>query len=329
MTLRIGILGAARVATYAMIGAARDVADVVVRGVAARDPARAADYAAEHGIARVYPDYQALIEADDIDAVYVALPPHLHARWSIAALMAGKPVLCEKPFSLTPADAAAMVAAEAAHGGLLMEAQHSHYHPLSAHMRELVQSGALGEIVKVEAEFCAPVARRPGEIRYDRAVGGGALWDLGVYPAYWATSALGEALTAESAVQHHCDGDPAAADIASTAVLRSASGAEVRLHCAMDEPLAATIRFTGTRGWLSIRNPLAPHMGHECRWDIGSGEQTQQFAAPSTYALQLAAFRSAVRDGAPVPTRGSASSAGVRLLAAIDDLARSGANHAD
>jgi predicted dehydrogenase len=334
MTLRIGILGAARVATYTMIGAAREVAGVSVAGVAARDPQRAATYAAEHGIARAYPDYQTLIEADAIDAIYVALPPNLHARWSIAALAAGKPVLCEKPFALTPADAEAMVAKEIACGGLLMEAQHSHYHPVSAWMRGSVGGGALGAITAIDARFDAPVPPVPGEIRYDRAVGGGALWDLGVYPAYWARSALGELLTPIAAEQRHVGGDPAAADISARAELVSESGVRVTIACAMDAPFAASIRITGARGWLDITNPLAPHMGHECRWEIDGLAGSQQFEAPSTYAAQLDAFRAAVVDGAPVPTRGADSIAGVRLLTAIDEMARKcaerrGMNNAD
>jgi predicted dehydrogenase len=92
MTLRIGILGAARVATYAMIDAAHQIDGVTVQAVAARDPARASNYAVEHHIPQVYPDYQALIEANDVDAVYVALPPNLHARRSLAVVEAGKPV---------------------------------------------------------------------------------------------------------------------------------------------------------------------------------------------------------------------------------------------
>lgn len=328
MSLRIGILGAARVATYAMIDAARAVDGITVQGVAARDPARARAYAAEHGIPRTYPDYQALIDADDIDAVYVALPPNLHAHWSIAALAAGKPVLCEKPFALSVADAEAMIAAEVQHGGLLMEAQHSHYHPLSAHMRDLVQSGALGQIEEVETEFCAPVPIKPGEIRYDRAVGGGALWDLGVYPAYWAASALREALSVTGASQIFVGGDPEAADRATTATLSTAKGARILLYCSLAGPFIARIRFVGINGWLQVDNPLAPHKGHDYRWDIGGGEQRLQFAAPSTYAGQLAAFREAVLFGTPVPTRGDTSLAGVRLLAAIDALARQGTPHA-
>ena len=323
MTLRIGIVGAARVATYAMIAAAREVDGVMVQAVAARDPARARVYADEHGIAQVYPDYQALIDADDVDAIYVALPPGLHAHWSIAALAAGKPVLCEKPFALTIADAEAMVTAESAHGGLLMEAQHSHYHPLSAFMRTMVQSGDLGSITAVAAEFCAPIAATPGELRYDHAVGGGALWDLGVYPAYWARSALGEALTVERAHGRYVAGDPqSGADIATDAVLRSERGTAITISCAMDQPFRAHIHFAGDKGWLDIRNPLAPHMGHDCRWEVDGIAHARAFDAPSTYALQLAAFRDAALSGAPVPTRGADTLATMRLLTAIDTLAR-------
>ena len=112
MTLRIGILGAARVATYAMIAAAKDVEGVTVAGVAARDPERARTYASTHNIPTVYEDYAALIASPDIDAVYNALPPNLHARWSIAALETGKQVLCEKPFALSVGDVEDMLAAE-------------------------------------------------------------------------------------------------------------------------------------------------------------------------------------------------------------------------
>ncbi|NJM49789.1 MAG: Gfo/Idh/MocA family oxidoreductase [Sphingomonadales bacterium] len=127
--LRIGILGAARVAVYAMIEAAHGVDGVEVAAVASRDLAKAQTYAQNHGIGRAIGGYQALIDDPDIDAVYVALPPDAHAHWSIAAAEAGKPVLCEKPFTLDPAQVQEIIAAEARTGMLIMEAQHSHYHP--------------------------------------------------------------------------------------------------------------------------------------------------------------------------------------------------------
>src|SRR5262245_4366382 len=120
--LRIGILGAARIAPMALIRPARRNLKAAVVGVAARDPARAASFAARHGIERVYTGYDELLADADIDAVYNPLPNSLHARWTIRALDAGKHVLCEKPFSATVAEAEAMAAAASRTGRVLMEA---------------------------------------------------------------------------------------------------------------------------------------------------------------------------------------------------------------
>ena len=98
--LRIGVLGAAKIAPRALIDPLRERKDAKATVVAARDPARARHYANEHGIADVAEDYAALVARDDIDLVYVALPSSHHAEWSIKALEAGKAVLCEKPFAL-------------------------------------------------------------------------------------------------------------------------------------------------------------------------------------------------------------------------------------
>src|SRR5262245_13322430 len=126
--LRLGILGAARIAPIALIQPAREVEEVVVEAVAARDPARAARFAARHAITRVHADYRALLADPEIDAVYNPLPNGLHGEWTIAALDAGKHVLCEKPFTAN-AEEAEQVAAVARRSGLVtMEAFHYRYH---------------------------------------------------------------------------------------------------------------------------------------------------------------------------------------------------------
>jgi predicted dehydrogenase len=326
VTLRIGILGAARVATYAMIAAAKEIEGVVVQAVATRDPERARAYAAEHGIPTTYANYQALIEASDVDAVYVALPPNLHAPWSIAALNAGKPVLCEKPFSLSVSDAQEMVDAEEQSGLLLMEAQHSHYHPLSARMREVVQSGVLGKINRVETAFDAPVGKGDGEIRYMPDVGGGALWDLGIYPLHWVQSALNEPIEAISAHQRLHRGG---ADIETIAELISQSGVAIHMSCNMDAPFRALARFIGEEGTLTIQNPLAPQHGYSFTIAAADGERQEDFSKKSSYAYQLEAFRDALLTGGSVPTRGYGSVRSIELLEQIRDLAqRQGSNDA-
>ncbi len=319
MTMRIGILGAARVAVYAMIAAAKDIEGVCVQAVAARDPDRAKAYASTHGIPQTYPDYQSLIDAPDVDAVYVTLPPNLHAIWSVAALEAGKPVLCEKPFALSSADVEAMLAAEIKSGTLLMEAQHSHYHPLSARMREIVRSRVLGQLTQVEAAFDAPVGKGEGEIRYLPDVGGGALWDLGVYPLHWVRSSLGEALQVTSGRQRLHSGG---ADIETHAELISSSGIAISLSCNMDAPVRAMARFIGEDGILTVQNPLAPHHGHSFTIATNKDERQEEFPLKSSYAYQLEAFRDAVNGGPAVPTRGEDSLAALRLIEQIRDFAR-------
>jgi predicted dehydrogenase len=319
MSLRIGILGAARVATYAMIDAAHEVEGVIVAGVAARDLERARTYAQTHRIDEVFGSYEALIASPEIDAVYVALPPNAHAQWSIAVLEAGKPVLCEKPFALSVGDVEAMLEAETRTGKLLMEAQHSHYHPLSARMREVAASGVLGRLARIEARFDAPVGKEPGEIRYDPALGGGALWDLGVYPAYWIRSVLGEEPEVLSAIQTLA---PLGADTVTKARLASANCPEIYLSCNMDAPPESMLRIEGSAGSLDVHNPLAPQMGHGFRLTINGVPGEEQFPKKSTYAFQLEAFRDAALNGTSVPTRGEDSLATIRLLSDIRDAAR-------
>jgi predicted dehydrogenase len=320
MTLRIGILGASRVAVYAMIAAAKDVAGVEVVAVAARDAARAQLYADQHGIENAYGNYQALIEADNVDAVYNGLPPNLHATWSIAAVEAGKPVLCEKPFALKIADVEGMIAAEAHTGKLIMEAQHTYYHPRHARIREIVQSGLLGTVTAITSQFDVPIPETPGEIRWDGAVGGGALWDLGVYPLFWLRASMGQEPALVSAA-HTLNSK--GADIWSDAIFRFPCGATGSIRCSMEREFAAWLRVEGSRGTLFVDNPLSPH--DQALTLTIDGETTEErFTSRPTYAFQLEAFRDAVLVGWPVATHGEDSLKTIRLLSDIRELASKG-----
>src|SRR5262249_11852014 len=156
--LRLGILGAARIAPMALVAPARRVGDAVVTAVAARDAARASAFAARHRIPRVHPSYEALLADPEIEAVYHPLPTSLHAPWTIRALEAGKHVLCEKPFSATVAEAEAMAAAAARSGRVLMEAFHYRYHALFARMRAVLQAGELGTVRRLAARLSIPLS---------------------------------------------------------------------------------------------------------------------------------------------------------------------------
>jgi len=172
--LRIGLLGASRIAPGAVIKPAAERDDVTITAVAARDPARAAEYAGTHGIAAIAEDYAALIARDDVDMVYNGLPPSGHLEWTLRALDAGKAVLCEKPFAMNADEARTMVDAAAKAGLPLIEAFHYRYHTVMRQAVDMVRSGALGTLHRGYAMFDAPIRKTPDELRWRRDLGGGA-----------------------------------------------------------------------------------------------------------------------------------------------------------
>src|SRR5215470_13213106 len=178
--LRIGILGAARIAPMALIRPARQVPEVSVTAVAARDVDRARAFAKKHGLARVHSSYAELLSDPEIDAIYNPLPNGLHCEWTIKALEAGKHVLCEKPLASNADEAERMVAASTATGRVLVEAFHWRYHPLAGRMKEVVESGQLGAVRHIETDFNIPLVF-PNDIRYRYDLAGGATMDVGCY----------------------------------------------------------------------------------------------------------------------------------------------------
>ena len=131
----------------------------------------------------MHDSYDGLLADPSLDAVYIPLPNGLHAQWMLAALQAGKHVLCEKPFTSNAAQAREVAAAADGTGLVVMEAFHYRYHPLARRMSELVRSGELGRIQRVETAMCFPLPRF-SDIRYDFSLAGGALMDVGCYAVH-------------------------------------------------------------------------------------------------------------------------------------------------
>jgi predicted dehydrogenase len=177
--LRIGILGAARIAGEGIIGPARTLGHQVV-AVAARDRTRAERFAAGHGIAKVYDSYAGVIADPGVDLVYNALVNSLHARWNIAALQAGKHVLGEKPLTSNAEQAHAARAAAQSSAGRIVEGFHYQHHPVNIRLGELITSGALGDIRSVDLVLTIP-APPDTDPRWSRELAGGATTDLGCY----------------------------------------------------------------------------------------------------------------------------------------------------
>jgi predicted dehydrogenase len=313
--LRIGVLGAARIAPTALLEPAKRESDVKVTAVAARDVDRARQFAKKHGIARVLGDYASLIADPEIDAIYNPLPNSHHGEWSIRALEAGKHVLCEKPLAANAGEAHAMAEAATRTERLLMEAYHWRYHPLAARMREIMAMGALGEIRHIEASLCVPMLA-PGDIRYRYDLAGGALMDLGGYTVnmvrYLAASEP-KVLSAEVRV--------AGPDVDrwARAELAFPDGRTGRITCSLfsSSLLRLNIRVVGESGRLDVFNPIAPHIFHWLTLRSQGRTRRERVGGESTYALQLRAFVEALRSGTP-PT--SDARDGVANMAVIDAI---------
>jgi predicted dehydrogenase len=178
--LRWGIISTANIGRAAVIPAIQSSRNGDAAAVASRDAHKGAEFAQRLGIPRSYPSYEALLAADDIDAVYIPLPNSLHREWTIKAAEAGKHVLCEKPLALNAAECAEMEGAAQAHGVKLMEAFMYHFHPQTEKVLELVRSGAVGQVRLIHSAFTFRVTN-PANIRLRPELGGGALMDVGCY----------------------------------------------------------------------------------------------------------------------------------------------------
>lgn len=313
--LRIGILGAAPIAGGAIVRPGRRTSDVAVVAVAARDERRARRFAARHAIPRVHPSYAALIDDPRIDAVYVPLPNSLHATWTIRALQAGKHVLCEKPLASNAGEAERIADAARASGRVVMEAMHYRYHPLATRLKTIVDSGELGRIEHIEAEFSVPLLS-PRSIHYRFDLGGGAAMDVGCYVV--------------DLVRFLGGGEPRVIDARArllrpqvdrmmTASLRFDDGSTARIRCALltARGLRMSASVHGSDGSLHVLSPFLPHFFHRITVRSSQGVRHEQIAGKTTYHHQLAAFAAAVRANTPPPTSVANAIGTLRIIDAL------------
>ena len=301
--LGIGLLGAARITDKAVIHPTRVIPQCSITAVAARDRARAETFASTHGIGAVLNGYDDVIASDDVDLVYNPLPINLHAEWTIKALEAGKPVLCEKPFAMNSDEARAMLAASEATGQRLIEAYHYRYHPAFETCLAWLVSDEIGELKEVHAAFDVEIKDNGTEIRHRVETGGGAMMDLGCYPLHWALSVTGEA---PAEIDASATLTKAGVDESMRADLTFPSGVVAHLTTNMGAGAGfkAEMKLIGTQGDITFINPLAPHNPFIPGRLTSSRGWEAEISPISTYTYQLAAVWDALQTGAPLPTEG-------------------------
>lgn len=313
--IRIGILGAARIAPQAIIAPTRRRDDVEIVAVASRRAGAAAPYAETHAIPRAIDGYETLIADPDIDLVFNALPPVDHARLSILALEAGKHVLCEKPFAMNVREAEVMTGTARRTGKRLFEAFHNRLHPGFEHLMALKRSGALGRILSVEADFSAEIPFGEREIRHLPDQGGGALMDLGCYCVHGLRSLMETEPTVVSAYGTRTKlgvDESVSAELDFTGV-----PAKLTTDMAKDTPYNALLRIECENGRVEYNNFVLPHNGHAFREWLDGGFREHTVAGGTTYDYQLASVLEAIATGKPHVNEGADP---VANMAAIDAI---------
>jgi predicted dehydrogenase len=322
--LRIGVLGTARITERALLWPAREVPAVTVVAVAAREASRAAAFALQHGIPTAHGCYDDLLTDPDVDAVYVPLPNSLHAPWTLRAIEAGKHVLCEKPLTSNAAEAAEIAEAAEGTGLVVMEAMHYRYHPLVRRMAELAQSGLIGTVQHVQCWTCWPITD-PADIRYDYALGGGALMDGGCYALDCLRLVGGEASVA-GALADPLPRPGQLVDRAMAGRLEFADGVTGWFESAFtrEGTFRADAHVIGDQGHLWLRNFILAHEGRLIVTRNGDVVADERTAAPdggraddagdTTFAWQLRAFAAAAQDGEPFPTTAASAAKTMRLI---------------
>ncbi|HZU79876.1 MAG TPA: Gfo/Idh/MocA family oxidoreductase [Acidimicrobiales bacterium] len=314
--LRIGVLGAARIAPAAIVRPARAVAEAEVTAVAARDRDRATAFAAKHGIERVVPGYEALVTDPDLDAVYIPLPNGLHGHWTRRALAAGKHVLCEKPFTANEAEAVDVAAAAAATPELVvMEAFHYRYHPLFLRVLQLLGEGAIGDVEHIDTWLCFPLLPRH-DIRWQLGLAGGALMDAGCYTIHMLRHLAGaEPEVVSAAYRERSPG----VDRFTRAHYRFADGRTATTTCSMlsAQFVRVGFRVRGSRGELRVFNPMAPNLYHRLVVRGPSGRHVERVSRRPTYEFQLEAFADAVQRGTPPITGLADARANMAVIDAV------------
>lgn len=296
--LRIGLLGAARISDRALVAPAAATGDRLV-AVASRDRARAERFAAEHGVERVLDDYAALVADDEVDVVYNPLANGLHGPWNLAAIAAGKHVLSEKPFASNAAEAREVAAAARAAGVTVVEAFHYVHHPVMRRMHELLATGELGELTRVEAHFTMP-APAPENPRWLFELAGGALMDVGCYCLH-AHRTLAPWAGGEPRVVAARGGERAGhpgVDEWLEADLAYPGGATGFARCSMNDQSRVTLRLVGTEGEATACNFALPHRDDRILVSTkAQGERTEHLGTRTSYTYQLEAFGERLRDG--------------------------------
>lgn len=291
--LRWGILGCAGIAKRAFIHGVEQSVSGTVAAIASRDEAKAKETAEQFGIPTYYGSYEALLRDDSLDAVYIPLPNHLHKEWTIRAAEHGKHVLCEKPIALNAEEAKEMAAACEQAGVQLAEAFMYRHHPRYTRIKEIIKSGEIGTVRNIQGTFTFNNAANGDNVRFHKRMGGGSLYDLGVYPisaARYILEAEPEAATVHVFYSREHDD----VDMMAAGLLEFADSVALSFVCSMWASHRNFMEILGTEGRIEVPNAYGSNAGSNLSVITGAGERKEDISSINHFTLQAEDFATVI-----------------------------------
>lgn len=322
MTSKIGwgILGTADIARRQAIAAIRQSPYGEVRAIGSRDLQRARRFAEELGIPRAFGSYEGLLQADEVDAVYIALPNDMHLEWVAKAAEAGKDIVCEKPLGLNALQVQEIIRLAQQHGVRVMEAIPTYFHPIHPRVAELIRSGSIGELVHLRLSLGLSLRDRPDDYRWKVERGGGVLLDLGCYLV-----SLSRLLTGEEPHSLYGRGvltpEGLVTEVAGMLTFPSATAL-------IDMGIASAYRnqyeAIGTEGKITVERPFGNRAHNRTLTLLDRRGRTiaEESFTQHQMELQFAKVNESLIRGAPLPIPLAESLANARVIDALDQSIR-------
>ena len=291
--LKWGVLGFARIARQSVIPAIMKCDEAELYAIASRSEEKLSEASKQFGFKKTYSSYDELLDDPEVDVVYIPLPNSLHAAWAIKAMEKGKNVLCEKPMAITAEDATLMRDTARKNNVFLMEAFMYRFMAKIAKIKELIDSGAIGEVRMVKASWRF-FLDRPGCIKLFPELGGGSSWDVGCYPVNLISYLVGNDPETVVAVKNMKDG----VDYSLSAILKFSNGIMAELDCGFDSFSYRALEISGSEGTM-----LVPEVFVDAPDPIlikaGRNGRTEEIAVPvqERYVEEVKAVCRAILDG--------------------------------
>ena len=318
--LRWGVLSTSNIGRAAVNPAIQASSNGELLAVASRDAERARTFAEQWDIPSHYGSYEALLDDDSIDAVYIPLPNTLHREWTIRAADKGKHVLCEKPLALSAACCEEMQAAADANGVRLMEAFMYRFHPRIDRVVEMVRSGVVGDLKMITSAFTFRL-RSPDNIRLDPELGGGSLMDVGCYCVNVSRTIAGaEPVNVQAVAVPSGSG----VDEQMVGTLRFGDGLFAQFDCALNMERRESFVVGGTDAYLTVPAAFLPGTDDVVIEEVRSRGETTRHIVPGDdeYRLMVEHFADCVLNDRPLRYTAEEAAGNMRVIAALYESAR-------